>query len=89
MALDMTASAKADAIARVLASDQANDERSEAATEVARAQLEVLRIRAVRADMTAKLDLASTDVETLRRLAALDKYERLALTKRRRASQKL
>jgi hypothetical protein len=86
MALDMTVSAKVDTIARMLTCD---DEKMPAATEVAQAQLEVLRIRAVRADMTAKLTLASADAETLRRLAALDKYERQALTKRRRASQKL
>jgi hypothetical protein len=85
-ALDRTASAKIDTIARVLTCDE---EKMPAATEVARAQLEVLRIRAVRADLTAKLNLASGDAEALRRLAALDKYERQALTRRRRASQKL
>jgi len=37
----------------------------------------------------AALDLASADVEFLRRLAALDHYERIAHTKRRRAARKL
>jgi hypothetical protein len=86
--LSMT-TAKADALARVLASDQADVDQLAAATEVAHAQMELLRIRAVRAEMTAQVDLGSADVETLRRLAALDRYERFALTKRRRASQKL
>jgi hypothetical protein len=40
--------------------------------------------------MAAQLrDLASADIESLRRLAALDRYERLALSKRRRASKRL
>jgi hypothetical protein len=88
LSLSMT-TAKADALARVLASDQADVDQLAAATEVAHAQMELLRIRAVRAEMTAQVDLGSADVETLRRLAALDRYERFALTKRRRASQKL
>jgi hypothetical protein len=48
--------------------------------------MELLRIRAIRAEMTAQVDLGSADVETLRRLAALDRYKRFALTKRRRRS---
>jgi hypothetical protein len=60
-----------------------------AATEVAQAQLELLRIRAVRAGPTAEIDLASGNLEQLQRLAALDRYERFAHTKRRRASRKL
>ena len=59
------------------------------ATEVAEAQLELLRIRAVRGELMAKVDLASGDLDQLQRLAALDRYERLAHTKRRRASRKL
>ena len=60
-----------------------------AATEVAQAQLELLRIRAVRAELTAMVDLTSCNLEQRRRLAALDRYERFAHTKRRRASRKL
>ena len=61
-----------------------------AATEVALAQQELLRIRKVRFDLTAQLhDLATADVALLRRLAALDRYERLAQTRRRRASKSL
>jgi hypothetical protein len=79
---------KADAIARRLTSDQADEEKLTAATEVAQAQLELLRIRAVRAKLMAK-ELTSGNLEHLRRLAALDRYERFAATKRRRASRKL
>jgi hypothetical protein len=87
--LDIAASAKADAIARALADDQAGKEKLAAAAEVARAQLELLRIRAARAELMAQVDLASGDFDQLKRLAALDRYERLAATKRRRASHKL
>jgi hypothetical protein len=37
----------------------------------------------------ATFDLAPGDYQKLRRLAALDHYERIAHTKRRRASRKL
>jgi hypothetical protein len=59
------------------------------AIEVAQAQLELLRIRAVRVELMAKVDLVSGSLEQLHRLAALDRYERFAHTKRRRASRKL
>jgi hypothetical protein len=87
--LDMKTLAKADAIRRALAHDQVSDDQQMAATEVAQAQLELLRIRAVRAELTAMVDVASGNLEQLQRLAALDRYERFAHTKRRRASRKL
>ena len=86
---DTEASAKADAIARALIGDQAREEQLMSATEVAQAQLELLRIRTVRAELLAKVDLAPGSLEQLERLAALDRYARLAHTKRRRASRKL
>jgi hypothetical protein len=87
--IDMTTSAKADAIGRALARDQAGEDQRVAAAEVAQAQLELLRIRAVRAELTAMIDVTSGNLEQLQRLAALDRYERFAHTKRRRASRKL
>ena len=60
-----------------------------AATEVALAQPDLQRIRAERAELLAELDLTSGDVDSLRPLAALDRYERLAHAKCRRASRKL
>ena len=89
--LDMETYGKADAIARALTRDQTDQEHvlALAATELAQAQIELLRIRTVRSELMAAIDLASGEVEPLRRLAALDHYERLAYTKRRRASRKL
>lgn len=57
-----------------------------AATEVALAQPDLQRIRAERAELLAELDLTSGDVASLRRLAAIYRYERLAHIKRRRAN---
>jgi hypothetical protein len=80
---------KADAVADLLAREQASDQERMAATEVALAQPDLQRIRAERVELLAELDLTSGDVDSLRRPAALDRYERLAHTKRRRASRKL
>jgi hypothetical protein len=85
--LDLATSETAGAIARLLTPDQSDEE--PAATEVAQAQLELVRIREVRAKLTAEIDLTSLTLEQLQRLAALDRYERLAATRRRRASHNL
>ncbi len=87
--LDLETSAKADAIARTLANNPTDGEQLTAATDVAQAQLDLLRIRAVRAKLMAEVDLTTGSLEHLRRLKALDRYERFAATKRRRASRKL
>jgi hypothetical protein len=87
--LDFAMSEKADAIARILAGKGANDEQLTSTMQVARAQVELLRIRRVRAELMAAIDVACCDRHQLRRLVALDRYERYAHTKRRRASAKL
>jgi hypothetical protein len=51
--LDGATSAKADALARALAQDQADEQKLAAAAEVAQAQLELLRIRPARAELMA------------------------------------
>jgi hypothetical protein len=87
--LDMVTSAKIDAIAQALTGDDFSEERVSVATEVAKAQLDLCRIRAVRAHMIATVDLVGGDLQQMRRLLPLHRYERLAQIKRRRASQKL
>ena len=52
--LDIETSAKADTISRPLAGDQTDEEKLVAATELARAQLDILRIRKIRTDLMAK-----------------------------------
>lgn len=85
--LDPTVTERVDAMARLLLGGSADVEQRLAATEMVQAQLELLRIRAARAKILAKADLASGP--ELRRLAALDRYERYARTKRRKPSNKL
>jgi len=88
LTFDPAAAAKADQIAQMLVPENAN---VMAATEFAQAQAELLRIGSVRNELMAGLDLMSgtADVDKLHRLAALDRYERLAVTKRRRAVRRL
>jgi hypothetical protein len=86
--LDTAMSANADAIARLLTRDQEDEEQLTAAIEVAQAQLELVRIRAVRAELMSAGELTSGNLPRLQRLAALDRHERFARTKRRRASRK-
>ena len=87
--LDLAMSEKADAIARLLAGKGANDEQLTSTMQVAHAQVELLQIRRVRAELMAAIDVACCDPHQLRRLVALDRYERYAHTKRRRASVKI
>jgi hypothetical protein len=81
--------AKADLIRKSLVSEQGKPARVVAAIEFAQAQLDLLRIRAVRRQMMAELDSVSDDLTQLRRLAALDRYEARALARRCHASCKL
>ena len=77
-----------DAFAQALVGGKADDHRLPAAAELAQAQLDLLRIRSVRTRMMEAL-LQSADVQGLHQRQALDRYERYARTKRRRAFQKL
>ena len=78
----------ADAVARTSITDL-DQEAMTAATEMVHAQFELLRIRRVRREMMTVMEIDAASVDKLRRLAALDRYERLAQTKRLRASRKL
>ena len=81
--------AKADAIARTLAGEQASEGRLAPAAEFVRAQLQLLQIRSTRTEMMSKLDLTSIETRVLRRISALDRYERYSLTRRRRAAREI
>ena len=89
---DPATSAKVDWIAREVAGDQTSDDQQTAARDFARAQMELLRIRSIRSGHLAKIDLnggSGGNIRELKRLASLDRYERYALTKRRRSSRRL
>ena len=90
MPLDLPNAAEVNLIARELAGEHATEDRLASATHFASAQMEMLRIRAVRTDQFAKVDINDfSNLRQLQRLAALDRYERYALTERRKASKKL
>jgi hypothetical protein len=80
--------ATVDALAQVLAGKEAVEDAMSGA-EFAEAHLELLRIRSTRTALISKIDFVNCDTHKLRRLVALDRYERYAHTKRRRASAKL
>ncbi|SDJ63342.1 MULTISPECIES: hypothetical protein [Bradyrhizobium] len=80
---------KVDALAQMLLDGAATDLRLSVATELVTAQLELLAIRSVRAEILAAIDIKAGGTPGLFRLQALDRYERYAHTKRRRAAQKL
>ena len=85
LSLDCNTSAKIEAIAQAVTGAGANEEQVVSAAEFARAQVELLRIRSTRANLLAKFELNQDNTQKLRRLVALDRYERYARTKRRRA----
>jgi hypothetical protein len=80
--------AKVDALAHALAGERAEADKLASAAEFARAQLQLLRIRSMRTELMAVIDLDFNNTQELQRLVALDRYERYAHTKRRRASVK-
>ena len=89
LSLGPDSSTKIEAIAQTVTGDGAGEEQLVSAAEFARAQLELLRIRSTRAELMAKFELSYNNTQELRRMVALDRYERYSLTKRRRASHKL
>ena len=86
---DPAASMKARQIAQMLVPEGADDMQVMAAVEMAQAHTQLLRVVAVRSELVANLDFASANLKQVRRLAALHRYERQALTRRRRAARKL
>jgi hypothetical protein len=76
-------SSEVDSIALVL--EEADIRQVGTAKQLAQAQLELLRVRGIRRDLMASLDVERCGREDLKRLIALDRYERIALTKRRKA----
>ena len=87
--LDAETSAKSDRIRQILVAEEDDEAKRMAALEFTQAQLDLLRIRAVRGKAMESIDEAAGDLVRLRRLAALDRYEARALTRRRQAWCKL
>ena len=87
--LDQVTFANVDALARAVAGVKTSDDRLSSAVDFARAQLELLRIRSLRTEMMENLQRGDLNQRELRRIAALDRYERYCSTRRRRAAHKL
>ena len=82
--------ARMNAIAEaLLAGEEPTEENLAAAAEIADAQVQLLQIREVRSDMLKEILQQREELQDFSRFVALDRYERMAHTKRRRASRKL
>jgi hypothetical protein len=86
---DQAAAMKAGQIAQLLAPEGADDLHAMAAVEMAQAHLRILQVAAVRGKLIAGFEVGAVNLKEVRRLAALDRYERQALVQRRRAARKL
>jgi hypothetical protein len=75
--------------AELMTSEGASRLQRLAVLEIAQAQAQLLRVAAVRKTLFATLDLQSPSLQQVRRLAALERYERLAHRQRRRAADML
>jgi hypothetical protein len=76
-------------LTRTLVREGANDDQRAAAKQLAQAQVDLSRVRMVRATLMASLDLERCNFSELRRLMVLDRYERIARAKRGMAANKL
>lgn len=76
-------------LTRTLVREGANDDQRAAARQLAQAQVDLSRVRMVRATLMASLDLERCNFSELRRLMVLDRYERIARAKRGMAANKL
>ena len=85
--MDAATMAAIDELAQLIAIDCQNNQKLK--EEAATALLDLMRIRKVRNEMLAALDLATATPDELQRLLAIDRYESRARTRRRRASARL
>jgi hypothetical protein len=76
-------------LAQLIAPDGSDNQKLVDVEEAATALLDLMRIRKVRHQMLAAMDLATATPDELRRLLAIDRYESRARTRRRRASARL
>jgi hypothetical protein len=78
-----------DDLAQALVEQGGDEAQIVSARQAARAHVELLRVRAVRLALLASFDPKGCNVDELCRLLALDRYERVARGKRRRAAKRL
>jgi hypothetical protein len=83
--LDPQVRAEIELVAQAIAGETASEDQLEAAKAFAEAQFDLKRIRATRAAATPRVLGARPDPKELTGLCALDRYERLALARRKLA----
>jgi hypothetical protein len=83
---DVATMAAINELTQSIASDYKNNQKLFDVEEAAAALLDLIRIREVRQQMLAAMDLATATPKQLQRLLAIDRYESRARTRRRRAS---
>src|SRR6516165_7024100 len=79
---DAATKATINELAQLIAADHSNDQKLIDSEEAAAALLDLMRIRKVRHQMLATIDLATAAPEQLQRLLAIDRYESRARTRR-------
>jgi hypothetical protein len=75
------------ALVQALVEGNTSEAKLLAASDVALAQLELARVRKTRAALFVDINVGLGDAQSWKRLAALDRYERLAHAKRRKAAK--
>jgi hypothetical protein len=84
-----THSTEIENLVRTLGPKDAAGDQIAAARQVALLQMNLTRIRSLRATLIGSLNPERYDIGDLRRLLVLDRYERIARAKRRKAADKL
>jgi hypothetical protein len=87
--IDETNSTEIENLVRTLGLKDAASDQIAAARQVALLQMDLARIRSFRATLIGSLNPERCDIGELRRLLVLDRYERIARAKRRKAADKL
>jgi hypothetical protein len=80
---------KVKVLAHALVGDDASEAHQLAASRLAKALVELALVRTVRTEFFAKIDVTYSGIKDFKRLLDLDRYERVAQTKRRRAANEL
>ncbi len=91
LSADPQTQANIQAVAGAVAGDRATPDQLTVAMELAEAQLELVRIRAARAEAASSVNVSdeALNPRSVRRLCAFDRYERRARTKRKYAAREL
>jgi hypothetical protein len=91
LSADPQTQANIQAVAGAVAGDRATPDQLTVAMELAEAQLELVRIRATRAEAASSVNVSdeALNPRSVRRLCAFDRYERRARTKRKYAAREL